>query len=189
MSRSRLVRGVMTLAAAAAVGGAAAATGHSNSAVAGALVFSSDRAPNLVPQLISVGASGGGRTQLTSWSGYASWISPSPDGRRVAYTLGSSLYVAQADGSAPVELTDGSAPVQRPVWSPDSSAIAFSTDLGALDVVSVSGELRQLVATTFLGEHAWSPDGSEILYGGGYFGDPEIDAVRISDAHVAPSCT
>src|SRR4051812_8670558 len=149
MFGSRLVRGVVTLVAAAAVGGTASAVGHSNSAVAGALVFSSDRAPNLVPQLVSVGATGGGRTQLTSWTGYGSWISPSPDGSRVAYTLGNSLYVSRVDGSDPVELTDGSGVVAFPVWSPDSSALAFSTDLGALDVVSVTGQLRRLVAATY----------------------------------------
>jgi Tol biopolymer transport system component len=52
----------------------------------------------------------------------------SPDGARIAYSVsdgdGSSIWVADADGTDPVEITSGAIDVS-PAWSPDGSRIAF----------------------------------------------------------------
>jgi tricorn protease len=62
----------------------------------------------------------------------------SPDGRMVAYLSDASgeeeLYIVPQDGSGPaVQLTnDGKEMRYRPLWSPDSSKIAFSDKEGRL---------------------------------------------------------
>ena len=64
-------------------------------------------------------------------------VRPSPDGRHVAYVVGtaamegeksewiSQIWVADADGRHPVQLTRGDKSSTAPAWSPDSQWIAF----------------------------------------------------------------
>ncbi|NIR44450.1 MAG: hypothetical protein GWN99_00815 [Gemmatimonadetes bacterium] len=62
------------------------------------------------------------------WGGYGPrW---SPDGTRITFTAaagGAAVWVVNADGSNPVNLTaDALIPAQWPIWSPDGSRIAFN---------------------------------------------------------------
>jgi TolB protein len=56
----------------------------------------------------------------------------SPDGKRLGYvvwdvnTYLSELYVSNADGSQPRQLTHEGASISEPIWSPDSAWLAFS---------------------------------------------------------------
>src|SRR5581483_11818664 len=104
----------------------------------------------------------------------------SRDGKRVVYSWRPenadhfSLYVKPVDGGAPVRVTDTDADDRGPVWSPDSSTIAFSRlRPGAREIRVVSyvpGENRteRLLLTTPAAEPhlAWSPDGKSLAYRG-----------------------
>jgi dipeptidyl aminopeptidase/acylaminoacyl peptidase len=58
----------------------------------------------------------------TTRAGEARW---SPDGRRVAYTAGGQLWIANADGSGRKQLTTLNGGASGPVWSPTGDRIAF----------------------------------------------------------------
>jgi Tol biopolymer transport system component len=183
----RALRGVITLAGVLAVGGAAAAGGGSGAGMPGVIVFSSDRAPNLVPQIVSAGADGRGRRQLTSWTVVAYPIVASPDGSHVAYALGDRLFVAGIDGSGPVQVAGGTGlPVSSVVWSPDGSTLAYLAGDNGLYVVPAAGgaAARRLVTFVYWLRPAWRPDGSEIAYAGGSYAAPELDAVKVADGSV-----
>ena len=51
----------------------------------------------------------------------------SPDGRRIAYVAGGQLWIADADGSNPRQLTKLNGGATGPVWAPGGSAIAFTS--------------------------------------------------------------
>jgi len=96
-------------------------------------------------------------------------VSLSPDGTRMAYSMGlegvSAIFAAAADGSNPVRLTHGVWD-QSPYWSPDGRWIAYYSDEGAdiWVVPSAGGEPRQLTSgpanDDVLG---WLHDGSGVL--------------------------
>ena len=115
-----------------------------------------------------------------------SFVRPSPDGRHVAYVVGtaamdgeksewiSQIWVADADGRNAVQLTRGDKSSTVPAWSPDSRWIAFvsarSADKDAKDAKANlwriridGGEAERL--TEEKGGAAtprWSPDGRRI---------------------------
>ncbi len=68
----------------------------------------------------------------------------SPDGNRLAFVYQGDIWVAPLDGSHATRLTIHEAYDQRPVWSPDSREIAFSSDrFGHNDIfrIKASGSL------------------------------------------------
>lgn len=111
-------------------------------------------------------------TQLThdGDSGHPSW---SPDGTRIAFETrrdgNSEIYVMDADGSDPVNLTKHEAGDYEPAWSPDGTQIAFATSRDGnveVNVVNADGSnatnLTNDPATD--GEPDWSPDGTRIVF-------------------------
>jgi Tol biopolymer transport system component len=79
-------------------------------------------------------------------AGSGSW---SPNGQKFAYTNGSALYVANADGTGPHELVAASSSPTAwawwPVWSPDGNRLRFtvsddSTGTGSLWEISAEGK-------------------------------------------------
>ena len=99
----------------------------------------------------------------------------SPDGKKVAFTRWNEtvldIFVMNADGSEPKNLTDDALGNFDPAWSPDGKEIAFTSGRGGSegDVYVVNadgtGEPRRIIARPG-GEFslAWSPDGSDLLY-------------------------
>jgi Tol biopolymer transport system component len=99
----------------------------------------------------------------------------SPDGKKLAFSAMTHLYVMDIPGGKPQRLTSGNAREFQPVWSPDAKSIAFvtwSNEGGQIWKVSSSGGMpRQLTKTAaFYSDIAWSPDGSRIvaIRGGAY---------------------
>lgn len=118
-------------------------------------------------------------TEGSEWNVSPVW---SPDRSRIAFASTRDkrggnvfeLYVMNADGSEQTRLTRGGAGLSSFVWSPDGTRIAFAR-AGGLFVANAdgSGERRLTDAprSHFRGvpnsnyPHAWSPDGSKILFG------------------------
>ena len=110
----------------------------------------------------------------------ASW---SPDGKRLVFTSDRSgideLWVANADGGAPTQLTAAGAGDRAPSWSPDGSRIAFTSDrTGEPEVWSIAADGSDARNLTNHPQHydgqwsmAWSPDSKHIAYATGSFGD------------------
>jgi Tol biopolymer transport system component len=169
----------------AAAGGAAAHGVGSNAGLPGKIVFSSDRAPDLVPQLFTVGRDGTGREQLSAWSSTLAYIALSPARTRVAFVLDGALEVANADGSDARQVTDPSLRATYPAWSPDGSQLAFRDGGGGLELVPAAGgaprQLAKVAATTW---PSWSPDGKQIAFSADSWPTPQIDAVTVADGTV-----
>jgi Ca2+-binding RTX toxin-like protein len=94
----------------------------------------------------------------------ATW---SPDGTRIAYINGDTLWSADAAGKDPLSLESGivrpAADVNGPVWSPDGKEIALSTATTLLAIATDGSGSRSL----FDGDNAnpsWSSDGSTIAF-------------------------
>src|SRR2546421_7005019 len=111
---SRITRIVSTVAAAAAVGSALAPIAATAAATPG-LTFAYLRDGN-----VYVGT-GTATHQLTT-DGRSSRPRWSPDGRRIAYLSGTSLWVMNADGTGKHRL--GASATGGPSWSPDSRWVA-----------------------------------------------------------------
>lgn len=99
----------------------------------------------------------------------------SPDGRRIAFvsdrTGSPELYVMDADGGNPVQLTSLAAlALESPCWSPDGQQIVFSANPEGdhdLYVVRVDDPAQLVLLTQDQAsdrEPAWSPDGQTILF-------------------------
>jgi serine/threonine-protein kinase len=149
-------------------------------AAALAIVWLMTRTP---PTVLSVGR----MTKVTREPGLEIDPALSPDGTRLAYVAGPPgarrLYVRQVDGGPPIALTtEATGGVQRrPDWSPDGTRLAFQAGrqgfgvrsaarAGTLYVIqALGGPPRRLVSSVREGvamSPAWSPDGSQIAFGG-----------------------
>ncbi|MFN8540834.1 MAG: hypothetical protein U0232_25565 [Thermomicrobiales bacterium] len=94
------------------------------------LIFMSTR--DGYPQLYRMNADGSAVTRLITSESSDTGPVVSPDGKRIAYvaqifgTNDSDIFVANIDGSGATRLTE-TANNYQPVWSPDSTQIAFSS--------------------------------------------------------------
>jgi tol-pal system beta propeller repeat protein TolB len=113
-------------------------------------------------------------TRLTDTPGLDGFPVYSPDGSKIAFVSVRSglpqVWVMNADGSNPVQLTTDSAPKgQLPDWSPDGRQIAyqsFATGNGDIYVMNADGSNPRRLTFTPQMEFgtAWSPDGAQIAF-------------------------
>ncbi|HAF22568.1 MAG TPA: S9 family peptidase [Blastocatellia bacterium] len=99
----------------------------------------------------------------------------SPDGRRVALTIGdvnfdanktiTHIYVMPLDGGSMKQLTSGDRSATSPRWSPDGKKIAYTTG-GQIWVMDNDGDHKGQVTkiSTSAAAPVWSPDGKWIAF-------------------------
>jgi Tol biopolymer transport system component len=113
----------------------------------------------------------------------------SPDGTRIAFTVGLDIFVMKADGTGRTNLTNdlsgtrrcgrGYCPPDGPAWSPDGTKIAFrSNRTGVYDLYVMNADGSGVTVLTAdsatEGRPAWSPDGTKIAFSSDRDGNNEI---------------
>ena len=97
---------------------------------------------------------------------------PEPDPNSFARE-GADIYTMNADGSDVVQLTDNDFTDLYPVWSPDGSRIAFTSDAsGIREIYVMDADGSNVQQITDISQHSdrlygapsWSPDGSNIVF-------------------------
>jgi TolB protein len=153
----------------------------------GKIAFQSNSAGNF--DIFTMNADGSASTLVhgsTSADQSPSW---SPDGTKIAFALGTSIYTVNANGSGLTSVgTDG----QNPTWSPDGTKIAFNANAdGDQDIFTKnadgSGILIPITSNTSTDENpSWSPDGTKIAYQNNGDGDYDIYTSN-SDGSLMPA--
>ena len=92
----------------------------------------------------------------------------SPDGKKLAFSAMTHLYVADIPGAKPTQLTTGDMRAYQPAWSPDGKWIAYvswTADGGQLWKIPAEGGTPQQVSKSIAlySNPVWSPDGSRIV--------------------------
>lgn len=134
------------------------------------IVFSGEDLPSNEVALYVVDGDGSNLIRLSGVDAldpqHPTW---SPDGGRIAFYSRAerTLWVANADGSDPVELLGGQA--TEPAWSPDGTEIAFVNRDSGQEIYAMDADgsnLRNLTENPAAAESspAWSPDGSMIAF-------------------------
>ena len=109
----------------------------------------------------------------------------SPDGTRIAFQSSRSgealeIWVAQADGSKPVQMTHGLGPHQgTPSWSPDGRWIAFDSEgqdghISVYVIDAAGSAQRRITSGPFEAMACWSRDGKWIYFRSDRTGRHEI---------------
>ncbi len=112
---------------------------------------------------------GSNQTRVTAGGDQGDW---SPDGTKIAYTRypsgqsHSDIYIANADGSNPVNLTariSNTSNEAVPAWSPDGTQIAFASNLHEYDettyeIFVIDADGRNLKQLTHGTGSNWDPD-------------------------------
>jgi Tol biopolymer transport system component len=142
----------------------------------GRFMLSAGSGPGVAPLITDL--NGATHQPLTDGSYPAGGGRWSPDGQQVAFMAigpgGDSIniFLVDAAGGEPVNLTQSPANDRFPRWSPDGTHIAFVSDRDGnseIYVMDIDGShLANLTNTpsdeSIQGDFAWSPDGTRILF-------------------------
>jgi len=115
----------------------------------------------------------------------------SPDGKTIVFDLLGDVYRMPADGGTAEKLTSDIAWQMQPVFSPDGSQIAFTSDQGGGDNIWVmdadGSNQRPVTEETFrlLNSPAWSPNGEFIVARKHYTATRSLGAGEVWMYHVS----
>jgi Tol biopolymer transport system component len=149
------------------------------------LAFISNRTGNL--DVFSMDKNGSATMNLTNRTGTDGQDGPvwSPDGTKIVFTGSNRIWIMNADGSSPVNLS-GTSGMQHadPIWSPDGTLIYFVADPStnaSLWVMNANGANQHSIDSSadIDLEPVPSPDGSRIAWSSKRDGNFEI---YVSDA-------
>ena len=93
----------------------------------------------------------------------------SPDGKRLAFSALTHLYLMDIPGGTPKRVTSGDAREYQPAWSPDGQWLAYvrwDQGVGQIWKICADGQnAPQQITTTpaFYRDVAWSPDGKRLV--------------------------
>lgn len=120
----------------------------------------------------------------------------SPDGSRIAFISSKpsgtrQVWVMNADGSDPREITHTNTPKQQPAWSPDGTKIAYVANSFDLDgqtdfeiwTINADGSGRRQLTDNSLPDTqpAWSPSGGKIAFVSNGTTDRDLYVMNASD--------
>jgi Tol biopolymer transport system component len=163
-------------------------------ALTNSIVFVSNRSG--VDEIYAMNADGTGARIIPTTSGQKSFPVPSPDGRKIAFTLGpmlsggtSSLYVVNVDGTELTRLTAEVGLDFSPTWAPNSREIAFVSsrdDNDEIYVMNADGTNQVNVTNDYSNDThpSWSPSGNRILFQSDRLGVANIYSMTPSGASV-----
>ncbi|HUX06998.1 MAG TPA: S41 family peptidase [Acidobacteriota bacterium] len=94
---------------------------------------------------------------------------PSPDGKIIAFSYQGDIWTVPVEGGRAMRLTVHEAYDYAPVWSPDGSEIAFSSDRYGNDdiyVIPSAGGAAERLTYMSAGDTAcgWTPDGGAVIF-------------------------
>lgn len=116
--------------------------------------------------------------------------SESPDGKKLAFSALTHLYVMDLPDGKPKRLTSGNAREFEPAWSPDGSSIVYvtwSSQGGEMWKVSASGGAPQQLSKTaaLYSNPVFSPDGTRIVALRGAAYDREHEGIDVGQTRNA----
>ncbi len=167
------------------------------------IAFESNR--DLLSDIFVINADGTQQTNVTDDpafdSSFAFSRSPSfsPDGEKIAFdsnlsagegvdnpTRDVEIFVANLDGSGPIQLTQNTSREFHPDFSPNGRKIAFVSDSGSVPGIYTMNALdgtkqkkRSQDPGTAFGFPSWSPDGERISFGSNQDGGDEVYVMRV----------
>jgi Tol biopolymer transport system component len=149
------------------------------------IVFTSFRLDNaaggteFTTDLWTMNADGSNQTVLFDDLLGASYARFSPDGTRIVFGYGWHIWIMDADGSNPEQLTTEENNV-APSFSPDGTKIVFASDVNSafMDVWVMNADgtspQRLTTANSGAGTPTFSPDGTRIAFGSARNGNDDI---------------